>query len=110
MTYEERAAAIEIIRVYAGALTEEASDLARRRALLRTHAPEPALLRAACERQGASLWRFWQVLNEDASLRELLDKSQERALAGEADPGPYDAISRESPTAREGDLSKPRLA
>lgn len=89
-------------------LTCRQDPLLAARLRLRDAGAMTQMTRASCEQIGISLDSYRAALSRDPSLQQLEEKAIEEGLGGGADPGPHDAISRESPTAREGDLSKPR--
>ncbi len=62
----------------------------------------------ACTREGISPQAYEALVTHDAELERLERAALGEAGAGVADPGPYDAISRESRSGREGDLTKSR--
>ncbi|NUQ77261.1 MAG: hypothetical protein HUU21_27310 [Polyangiaceae bacterium] len=70
---------------------------------------EEALDRALKE-HGLALEAYREALQADPMLADLERASITQAQAGEAapDPGPYDEISRESPSGQPGDLRKSR--
>lgn len=81
----------------AGSVTPEESDA---RAL--------HVLEQACDRVGIAPSDYAEALRTDATLAKLEHDAVVQALAGPVDPGPNDAISRESPSGQPGDLTKTR--
>ncbi|RYE77966.1 MAG: hypothetical protein EOO74_06050 [Myxococcales bacterium] len=67
------------------------------------------LVHEACAQVGIPFRDYQREIESNPDLIQLEQKAIDEGLIGTADPGPYDAISRESPTGREGDLSKPRI-
>jgi hypothetical protein len=67
-----------------------------------------AALLLACEVSRISVEDYEAALRADPSLAELERESTTYAVVDAPDPGPYDAISRESPSGQPGDLTKPR--
>lgn len=53
---------------------------------------------AACQQNGVNEEEVREAILADPSLSELEDAVIQEALVGAPDPGPYDAISRESPS------------
>ena len=98
---------IRVIRVVSEALKHRFADEAPI-----DHVEDTTLERAAlvmaCELCGISLEDYRNALSADPSLAELEKESKTEAVAGSTDPGPYDEISRESPSGQPGDLTKPR--
>lgn len=70
--------------------------------------PQAEALAEACEKSGISVDAYNEALRADPSLADLEKQSTTGAVVESADPGPYDAISRESPSGQPGDLTKPR--
>lgn len=68
---------------------------------------EEALDRALKD-HGVALEAYREALQADPALAELERTSMIQAMSGAPDPGPYDSISRESPSGQPGDLSKSR--
>ncbi len=66
------------------------------------------VLRQACERVGVALEDYTRALADDPVLQKLEHDAVVQAVAGSVDPGPNDAISRESPSGQPGDLTKSR--
>jgi len=62
----------------------------------------------ACQKNGISVEIYVNALVAAPALAELEKQSLLTAVADAPDPGPYDAISRESPSGQPGDLTKPR--
>jgi hypothetical protein len=67
-----------------------------------------AALEAACAQVGISVDDYHAALASDPSLADLEKQAMTEKVAGSTDPGPHDAISRESPSGQPGDLTKPR--
>lgn len=67
------------------------------------------LVHEACAEVGIPFRDYQREVESSPELIQLEQKAIDEGLVGTADPGPHDAISRESPTGREGDLRKPRL-
>lgn len=67
-----------------------------------------AALEEACRQHGITVDDYWAALRSDPTLLDLERQSITEAAVGSTDPGPHDAISRESPSGQPGDLSKPR--
>lgn len=65
-----------------------------------------AALEEACRAHDITVEDYREALIEDPSLVELERLSVTEAAVGSTDPGPHDAISRESPSGQPGDLSK----
>lgn len=65
-----------------------------------------AALEEVCRAHDITVEDYWEALREDASLLELERLSLTEAAVGSTDPGPHDAISRESPSGQPGDLTK----
>jgi hypothetical protein len=90
-----RASVLEIIKTAAGAL----------RAARTSPEDGPAItgaLAEACGKNGVSPDAFDAALRADAELDRLKSDALREALTGRADPGPYAAISRESPSGQPG--------
>ncbi|HKQ70304.1 MAG TPA: hypothetical protein VJT73_13235 [Polyangiaceae bacterium] len=51
-----------------------------------------------CMNTGISPHEYWSLLERDAALLQLHSWAVTEAIVGTSDPGPYDQISRESPT------------
>jgi hypothetical protein len=70
---------------------------------------EEALDRALRE-HGVALEAYREALQSDPTLAELERSAMTQAFSGgpAPDPGPYDTISRESPSGQPGDLTKSR--
>jgi hypothetical protein len=62
----------------------------------------------ALEKNGVSLDAYKAALKEDPGLADLENNALKQAVAEAPDPGPYDTISRESPSGQPGDLTKSR--
>jgi hypothetical protein len=91
---ETRSRVVNVIRQVADALArgEEGDDLLHR----------------ACRDAGVTAAQYKQALEEDPALALLEREARIEAVAGTPDPGPHDAISRESPSGQPGDLQKNR--
>jgi hypothetical protein len=104
---EQRAKVVAVIRDLAARLDQPASV---RPPVERAEDPATVstALREACAHQGISVEEYAAALREDGSLAELERQATTMGVVEAPDPGPYDAISRESPSGQPGDLSKPR--
>lgn len=94
----DRTQTVSAIRAFGEELTRATS--ARRSA---GQGPNPGAMvtesfAKACAQQGASIEAVRAAIDADPSLVELEEAVTKEALADSADPGPYDAISRESPS------------
>jgi len=70
--------------------------------------PAENALADACAERGVDPVAFDRAIAEDPEL-DLLKRTALRDAAGDdADPGPHDRISRESPSGQPGDLHKNR--
>ena len=73
-------------------------------------AEDPATMSAAleqvCRAHDITVEDYQEAVMADPSLVELERLSLTEAAVGSTDPGPHDAISRESPSGQPGDLSK----
>ncbi len=65
-------------------------------------------LTQACARAGITPEDYAEAVRADSTLVDLETQSLNQATVGTTDPGPYDAISRESPTGQAGNLEKSR--
>jgi hypothetical protein len=65
-------------------------------------------LDSALEKSGVSREAYKAALNADPELADLENKAHKQAAVEAPDPGPYDTISRESPSGQPGDLTKSR--
>lgn len=63
---------------------------------------------AACDEVGISPQEYRTVIDASDELTELEHEAMGEARFGVADPGPYAAISRESPSGKAGDTTKNR--
>lgn len=63
-------------------------------------------LAEACRRNGISVEQHAAALRATPALAALEDEALTDAVVESPDPGPYDAISRESPSGQPGDLTK----
>ena len=63
-------------------------------------------LAAGCTREGISPHEYAEALDLFPDLSQLERETLREGLAGSTDPGPHDAISRESPSGQPGDLRK----
>ena len=70
--------------------------------------PKAQALSEACAKSGISVDAYTEALRADPTLADLEKQSMTGAMVESTDPGPYDAISRESPSGQPGDLTKPR--
>lgn len=66
------------------------------------------ILERACRENGLSVDDYAAALRADPALAELEKESLVMGIAEPPDPGPYDAISRESPSGQPGNLEKSR--
>ena len=94
----DRAQAVSAIRAFGEELTR--STAARRTA---GQGPDPHAMvtesfAKACAQQSVTARDLRAAIDADPSLVELEEAVTKEALADSADPGPYDAISRESPS------------
>lgn len=71
---------------------------------------EEEALEKALREHGLALEAYREALQADPLLADLERASLAQAIAGGPlpDPGPYDEISRESPSGQPGDLTKSR--
>jgi hypothetical protein len=73
-------------------------------------AEDPVTMRAAleeaCRAHGITVDDYTEAVRGDPTLSELERLSLTEAAVGSTDPGPHDAISRESPSGQPGDLTK----
>ena len=85
---------VTVIRIYG----EELQRLARERydAVISEERPTVLALVRACELRGVVTDEVVRAIEADRSLWELTDAVTREALVTSPDPGPYDAISRES--------------
>lgn len=67
-------------------------------------------LTQACARAGITPEDYAEAVRADSTLVDLETQSLNQATVGTTDPGPYDAISRESSSGQAGDLTKAREA
>jgi hypothetical protein len=58
-------------------------------------------LRSACDRVGLTPDDYRRAIAADPSLMQLEKMTIDQAVTGPVDPGPHDAISRESPSGSE---------
>jgi hypothetical protein len=78
-------------------LSHRASDPLRRQATFALDGPAlDEARRAACARVGLSLEAYQEAIASDPSLVQLEKLTIDQAVSGPVDPGPHDAISRES--------------
>lgn len=102
----EREQIVHAIELYTDAV---AAPTSRPPIAFRDHpAWRRAALEEACARTGISVDDYAAALQEDPSLADLEKQALTEKVAGSTDPGPHDAISRESPSGQPGDLTKPR--
>ena len=71
---------------------------------------EEEALERALQEHGLALEAYRAALQADPTLAELERTSITQAMSGgpAPDPGPYDSISRESPSGQPGNLTKSR--
>jgi hypothetical protein len=93
----EKATIVRIIKDYTDAL---AAPRSAHSPVERAYDPVEILraLEEACERAGVSMGDYEVALREDSSLADLESQSLATKVVESPDPGPNDAISRESPT------------
>ena len=105
--YPQALLAIRTLKAHLAQLSGQDSGLVAR---LRRGDPSALgrLVHEACAEVGIPFRDYQREVESSPELIQLEQKAIDEGLVGTADPGPHDAISRESPTAREGDLRKPR--
>lgn len=103
----ERAAITRVIRDYAKALQTSRKPEAPVEAA-RDPVTLHAALEEACRDHGVTLDEYDTALQEDPSLSDLARQATTASVVETPDPGPYDAISRESPSGQPGNLEKYR--
>jgi hypothetical protein len=102
-TILDTAVASWILRALSEELTRRLSHPAdRRRYLEGDESVEGEALAVACARIGVWPRHYWMTLEVDALLFDLHRAALIETVAGTPDPGPYDRISRESPSGNEG--------
>jgi len=57
-----------------------------------------AAFTAACRRNGVSEGEVWEAIEADRTLADLMEATLREVVLDPPDPGPYDVISRESPS------------
>ena len=99
----DREQAMVVLNALRDELRATAAD--RTRAAFRLKTGDPAVLDAVldhvCAERGADPAEYRATLEADPSLLQLQETMIKEVVAGPADPGPYDAISRESPAGNE---------
>ena len=65
-------------------------------------------LRASCARFNVDIADYDRFIAANPEIAKLATEAFREGLSGGTDPGPYDAISRESPSGQPGDLTKTR--
>jgi hypothetical protein len=91
-----------VIQQLGAELTRLTTDAAlRQRALAGDDALLAAALRSACEQVGLTPEDYRRAIAADPSLMQLEKMTIDQAVTGPVDPGPHDAISRESPSGSE---------
>lgn len=103
----DRASVVKVIRDFTDEL---ARPVSARPPVVRADDPPTVLaaLEAACKEHGISVQDYRAALHADPSLADLERQALSSTPVESPDPGPYDAISRESPSGQPGDLSKSR--
>lgn len=98
-----RAAALEVIRNAADAIAATKTGPRDANALARA-------LMTACASAGIAPEELDAAVAADPELYRLEQEALKDAMTGQPDPGPYAAISRESPSGQAGDTSKSRTS
>lgn len=101
----DRTKVVKVIRDWSESISKRGDD-APPSSQSRRGAVEEALDQALKE-HGLALEAYREALQADPTLAELERTSVIEAI-GAPDPGPYDTISRESPSGQPGDLTKAR--
>ena len=52
----------------------------------------------ACQLNGVSEVELWEAIEADRALGDLMEATLREVVLGTPDPGPYDVLSRESPS------------
>lgn len=103
----DRATVVQIIKDLADTLAQPEAAAAPPGPRAERPTEESDALREVCGRHGVSVADYKAALRGDPALADLEKQALLESL-GAPDPGPNDAISRESPSGQPGDLTKPR--
>lgn len=106
----DRAKVVKVIRDWSESLARPAQGDASPPSSTRRRGLEEEALDRALKEHGLALEAYREALHADPTLAELERSSITQAMSGgpAPDPGPYDTISRESPSGQPGDLTKSR--
>lgn len=101
----DRVGVVKVIRSFAEKLAQPRSSGTP---MDRARDPEAvrAALIAACQENGVPLEDYHAALQSDPSLADLERQAMTAEVVETPDPGPYGAISRESPSGQPGNLEK----
>jgi hypothetical protein len=104
----DRTKVVKVIRDWSESIGRRGEGDAPPPSSSRRRGLEQEALDRALKEHGLALEAYREALQADPTLAELERMSLTQAMAGGTDPGPYDSISRESPSGQPGDLTKSR--